>query len=309
MYYVEKSRVLKAIREYFYRTDAIEVFTNILREYPNLDSNIVPIELSYNNREGSKRGFLHTSPEYEMKMIISQLKKDIFQITKVFRDYEDTRKHKIEFTMLEWYRIGFDLNDMMDDTQNILIESAVSLYKKPVITYSGKRYDLRESMRITVSEAFYRFTSVYPDRYEDMMNFLKEKENIQNELDYEELFFRIYAFYVEPFLGSEKLTFIYNYPPRFSALSKIENNVGQRFEAYINGLELVNGYYELNEPDKVKKILEAERERKKIETGKDYPVDEEFIEKTKDLPDCSGASLGIDRLFMVLLNKSNINDI
>ncbi|WP_457622281.1 elongation factor P--(R)-beta-lysine ligase [Persephonella sp.] len=309
MYYVEKSRVLKAIREYFYRTDAIEVFTNILREYPNLDPNIVPIELSYNNREGSKRGFLHTSPEYEMKMIISQLKKDIFQITKVFRDYEDTRKHKIEFTMLEWYRIGFDLNDMMDDTQNILIESAVSLYKKPVITYSGKRYDLRESMRITVSEAFYRFTSVYPDRYEDMMNFLKEKENIQNELDYEELFFRIYAFYVEPFLGSEKLTFIYNYPPRFSALSKIENNVGQRFEAYINGLELVNGYYELNEPDKVKKILEAERERKKIETGKDYPVDEEFIEKTKDLPDCSGASLGIDRLFMVLLNKSNINDI
>ncbi|ACO04898.1 MAG TPA: elongation factor P--(R)-beta-lysine ligase [Persephonella sp.] len=309
MFYLEKSKILKGIRDYFERTGAIEVFTDILRLYPNLDAHILPVELFFNDNEGRKRGFLHTSPEYEMKRILSEIKRDIYQITKVFRNFESSKKHKIEFTMLEWYRVGYNLDDIMDDTQNIFIESAISLYKKPVVTYMGKRYDLRESEKITVDEAFYRFTSVYPDRYEDMIRFLKEKEDIKEEIDYEEAFFRIYAFYVEPNLGKEKLTFIYNYPTAFASLSKIENNRGKRFEAYINGLELVNGYHELTDPEKVKNILEREALRKKEETGKDYPVDYRFIEITEDLPDCSGASLGIDRLFMVLLNKSNIKDI
>ncbi len=309
MYYLEKSKVIKAIRDYLEKTGAVEVFTDILRLYPNLDSHILPIELFFNDQEGKKRGFLHTSPEYEMKKILSEMKRDIYQITKVFRNGEISKKHKIEFIMLEWYRVDYDLEDIMDDTQNIFIESAISLFKKPVLNFMGKRYDLKESEKITVDEAFYRFTSVYPDRHDDMLRFLKEKEGLKKDIDYEEAFFRIYAFYVEPHLGTEKLTFIYDYPPLFSSLSRIENGKGKRFEVYINGLELVNGYYELTDPEKVREILENESMRKEKETGKKYPVDNKFINAVKDMPDCSGASLGVDRLFMVLLNKSNINEL
>ncbi|WP_457641089.1 elongation factor P--(R)-beta-lysine ligase [Persephonella sp.] len=310
MDYIKKAKVLKAIRDYFDRTGAVEVLTDVLRPFPNLDPHIYPLEVYYNNEKGETlKGFLHTSPEYEMKKIISKIRRDIYQITKVFRNFEGSSKHKVEFTMLEWYRTGYNLEDLMDDTQNIFMETAVAIYKKPVIEFKGKTYDLRKVEKITVDEAFYKYTSVYPENYEQMIRFLKEKENLKKEIDYEEAFFRIYAFYVEPELGKENLTFIYNYPPQFSALALTENGKGKRFEAYIDGLELVNGYQELRDSEELKKRLEEDARKKQKETGKIYPVDLEFILSSENIPECSGASLGIDRLFMVLLNKANINEI
>lgn len=307
MLYVEKSKILKSIRDYFYKTQAIEVFTDILQDFPNLDNNIYPIELEvFNEKKEKLKKYLHTSPEPQMKKILSEIKSDIFQITKVFRNFEGSYKHKIEFTMLEWYRVGYNLQDLMEDTKNIFIETAISLYKKPKIVYKGKTYDLTNWESITIDEAFYKYTSIYPDDIDKMNKFLKEKENYFIETqDFEELFFRIYAFYVEPYLGLENPTFIYDYPPILSAFAKIENGKGKRFEAYINGIELVNGYWELNDPTELEERLKKDVEKKKLE-GYDYNINYEFIEASKNLPECSGASLGVDRLTMVLLNRDSI---
>ncbi len=313
MIYEKKANVIKAIRNYFDITGATEVFTDILRDYPNLDSNIYPLEVYFfNEKDEKKRGFLHTSPEYEMKKILSHLKKDIYQITKVFRNYEGSQRHKIEFTMLEWYRVGYSLEELMEDTKNIFIQSAIAVHKKTQVEFSGKIYDLSDWEKITVDEAFYRYAGVYPDDFNGLLGFLSSS-NIKHEhldkMDWETAFFTVYAFYVEPELGKEKPTFIYDYPPEMSALAKIENGKGKRFEAYINGLELVNGYYEETDWKKIEERLKKDLEKKKKETGKDFPLDKDFLKSFKNMPECSGASLGIDRLLMVLLNKKNINDV
>lgn len=308
--YTNKSTIIKSIREYFYKTGSIEVFTDILQDLPNLDNNIYPVELSvYDERGQPIMKFLHTSPEPSMKKILSEIKTDIFQITKVFRNYEGSYKHKIEFTMLEWYRVGCDLDDLMEDTQNIFIESAISLYKKPKIKYKGREYNLLDWQKITVDEAFYIYTGIYPEDIDKMNKFLKEKESYFKESqDWEELFFRIYAFYVEPNLGKEKPTFIYDYPPQLSAFAKVKGGKGKRFEAYINGIELVNGYHELNDPVELESRLKQDIE-KKMKEGFDYPLDTEFIKASQNLPECSGASLGVDRLIMTLLDLESIHGI
>jgi lysyl-tRNA synthetase class 2 len=308
--YSDKSTIIKSIREYFYKTGSIEVFTDILQDFPNLDNNIYPVELFvYDERSQPIRKFLHTSPEPSMKKILSEIKIDIFQITKVFRNYEGSYKHKIEFTMLEWYRVGYDLDDLMEDTQNIFIESAISLYKKPKIKYKGREYNLLDWQKITVDEAFYIYAGIYPEDIDKMNKFLKEKESYFKESqDWEELFFRIYAFYVEPNLGKEKPTFIYDYPPQLSAFAKVKDGKGKRFEAYINGIELVNGYHELNDPVELESRLKQDIEKKKKE-GFNYPLDTEFIKASQNLPECSGASLGIDRLIMILLDLESIHGI
>ncbi|MCX7759881.1 MAG: elongation factor P--(R)-beta-lysine ligase [Hydrogenothermaceae bacterium] len=304
--YQKKSNILKSIRDYFYNTAAIEIFTDIAQDYPNLDPNIYPVELFFYNEKKEKiKKYLHTSPELQMKKILSQIKKDIFQITKVFRNFEGSSKHKIEFTMLEWYRIDYSLEDLMEDTKNIFINSCRSVYNSEKFIYKDKVFDLSDWEKITVEEAFYRYTGTYLD-VDNLNRFLKEREKtFRYTEDFEELFYRVYAFYVEPNLGIDKPTFIYDYPPEFAALSKVENGKAKRFEVYINGIELVNGYQELNDSQEQLKRFKEEIERKKRE-GFNYEIDYEFIECLKELPECSGASLGIDRLFMVLLNKDSI---
>lgn len=305
----KKAKVIKAIRNYFDETGAVEVFTDILQEYPNLDSNIYPLKLKATNSSGEERTcYLHTSPELQMKKLLAKYKTDIYQISKVFRNFEGSKKHKIEFTMLEWYRVGYNLEDLMEDTQNIFIQTAISIYKKPVLNYKGKTFDLRKSEKITVDEAFYKFTGIYSEDYPKMMDFLRKK-NIRKEIPYEEAFFRIYAFYVEPNLGREVLTFIYDYPQQFSSMAKIENGKGKRFEVYINGLELVNGYFELTDPKEQEKRFLEDIKQKQLETGEVYEIDKQFLKALKYLPDCSGGSLGVDRLFMVLSDKENIQEI
>jgi lysyl-tRNA synthetase class 2 len=305
-----KSDILKAIRDYFYKTGALEVFTNILREYPNLDSNIYPLEVKYTLSNGeSKKGYLHTSPEYEMKILLAEIKNDIYQITKVFRNFEGSKRHKIEFLMLEWYRVNYDLNDLMEDTKNIFIQSAKALYNSPEIIFNSKRYNLTDWEKISVEDAFLKYTGVDINDKNSMYEFLKNspiKHEGLNPDNWEEMFYTIYSFYVEKNLGLEKPTFIYLYPKELGALAEVENDKALRFEAYIGGLELVNGYQELRDKEKLRKILNKDAEIKKKETGKEFPVDNEFINSIENLPKCSGASLGLDRLFMVLLN---INDI
>ena len=308
-----KDKVYRAIREYFYKTGSIEVFTDILRDFPNLDSNIYPLEVEYTTSDGiRKRGFLHTSPEYEMKILLSEIKTDIFQIAKVFRDFEGSSKHKIEFTMLEWYRTDYSLEDLMEDTKNIFIETALSVKGKTKIIYKNKEFNLCDWDKITVEEAFFKFCNVDIENPKSMYKFLKnspiEHKNISIE-DWEEMFYLIYAFYVEKNLGLEKPTFIYNYPEKLGALSEIKNGKALRFEAYIYGLELVNGYKELTDVNRLKTLLETDARQKKLETGKEYPIDEKFLNSVKNMPKSAGASMGIDRLIMILLNKDNINQI
>ncbi|RUM60512.1 MAG: elongation factor P--(R)-beta-lysine ligase [Persephonella sp.] len=305
-----RSRILKAIRNYFELTGATEVLTDILRDYPNLDSNVYPLELKYFKSDGVERtGYLHTSPEYEMKKILSELKEDIYQITKVFRNYEGSKIHKTEFLMLEWYRVDYDLFDLIEDTKNIFIQSAIAIHKKPKIVFKGVEYDLTDWEILTVEDAFKKYIGVDIYDNQSIYSFLEKskiKHSNLNPNDWKEMFFILYSFYLEEKLGKEKPVIIYNYPKELGALSEVEGKIAKRFEAYINGVELVNGYQELRDEMLLRNILINDIEEKYQSTGKKYSLDEEFIKSVKNLPKCSGASLGLDRLFMVILDMESV---
>ncbi|MCX7739089.1 MAG: elongation factor P--(R)-beta-lysine ligase [Hydrogenothermaceae bacterium] len=305
--YKRKSDILRSIRDHFYQTEAIEVITDIAQEYPNLDPNVYPVEVNlFNERKGRLKRYLHTSPEIQMKKILSKVKSHIFQITKVFRNFEGSKKHKIEFTMLEWYRVGYSLDDLMEDTKEIFLTSCRAVHCSDTFFFRGKKYNLRDWDKVSVDEAFYRYTGCYPD-IDSLNSFLREKEGLLRPIEeFEEIFYRVYAFYVEPRLGAERPVFIYDYPPEFAALSRVVDGKGKRFEAYIDGIELVNGYWELNDHREQRRRFEEEVKKKRRE-GFEYTVDEEFVEAVKELPECSGASLGIDRLFMVMFDREDIH--
>jgi len=305
----KKGKVIDAIRKYFHETRAVEVFTPYLSLYPNLDPNIYPLSLTV-EKDRKFTAYLHTSPEYQMKKILSCIKKDIYQICHVFRDKELSSRHTVEFMMLEWYRVNYDLHMLMEDTVNIFVKAALSIKGSPIITYRGKDYDLQNWEKITVEEAFYRYAGVYPQDREGLYKLLSSsKFKITNTdiEDYETNFFLVYSLFVEPNLGKENPVFIYDYPPEFSALAVIKDNRGKRFEGYIGGLELVNGYQELTDPLQLRVRLEKEK-AEKLKEGRDYPIDNSLINTLENMPPSSGASLGIDRLLMVLLNKVNIKD-
>jgi len=308
-----KSKILKAVRDYFDKSNALEVCTDILRDYPNLDSNIYPLEVEYTLSNGKRKiGYLHTSPEYEMKKILADIKKDIYQITKVFRNFEGSKIHKIEFTMLEWYRVNYNLFDLMEDTKNLFIHLANALYGKPEIEFKGKKYNLEDWEFITVEEAFYRYAGVDISSKKSMAEFIQTNEKNYNSINlnnWEEMFYLIYGIYIEKNLGVEKPTFIYMYPKEVGALAEVEGDKALRFEAYIGGLELVNGYQELRDKNRILKILKEDAKRKELETGKKYPVDQEFVNSIDKLPPCSGASLGLDRAMMILLNIDDISNL
>ncbi|WP_457643356.1 elongation factor P--(R)-beta-lysine ligase [Persephonella sp.] len=308
---LQKNKLIKSIREYFEMTGAVEVFTPYLSPYPNLDPHIEPVEAEIEKSDGTKiRAFLHTSPEYQMKKILAQTKMDIYQICHVFRNKEGSKLHTVEFMMLEWYRVGYSLKELIEDTAKLIINSALSINGKAVAYFKNKQFSLENWEVITVDEAFYRYTGVYPEDREKLYMFLKNAEiNFPSlkEDDYETNFHLAYTHFVEPNLGKGKITFIYDYPPEFSALSVVQNSKGKRFEAYIEGIELVNGYQELTDSRQLRVRLFREKAEKE-KNGREYPVDEEFIELSGLMPPCSGASLGIDRLLMVLLNKENIGE-
>ncbi|NPA12545.1 MAG: elongation factor P--(R)-beta-lysine ligase [Aquificae bacterium] len=303
-----KSKVIQSIREYFLDTGGLEVYTPYLSLYPNLDPNIYPLTVSVEKEGKQIQAYLHTSPEYQMKKLLSKLKRDIFQICNVFRNREGSKKHTVEFMMLEWYRVGYSLQGLMEDTKRLFLHIAKQVLGKETVVYNGREYNLTDWESLTVEEAFLKYAGVSPTDKKGLYNLLKNSNLSIPSLsvdDYEGNFFLVYSLLVEPNLGKEKPTFIHSYPPQFSALAEVKEGKGQRFEAYIGGLELVNGYKELTDKKALKERLEREKAEKERE-GYNHPIDWEFIEAVGDMPPSAGASLGIERLLMAFFNLKNI---
>ncbi len=280
-------RFIDRIRYFFKERKYIEVTTPILRRFPNLDSNVEPIELVVETQGEKARYWLHTSPEYAMKKLFSKYKKDIFQITKVFRNKEAGSLNSAEFTMLEWYKKEVDYKYLIAEIKDLL-----------------RQFGYEEFEEITVEEAFERYADVILSEDEDIFknNLITAGYEFDEEEDWETIFYRIYV-EIERFLGREKPTFLINFPSRINTLAKIRNGFTERFELYINGVEIGNGWTEETDIEEVKKRLETESLKRNL------PIDKEFLECHKDIPDCAGCSLGLERLFIVLEGMDSIHKI
>ncbi len=287
MFLKEYENFIDSVRYFFKSRGYIEVFTPILQEYPNIDPNVEPIRVSV-RIPNEKILFLHTSPENAMKKLLSKYKKDIFQITKAFRDKELGKWHNVEFTMLEWYKIGQDFNYLIQEIGELL-----------------KFLQIAESYEIiSVEHAFEEYAGIILSEDEEIFknNLLTYGYEFDDQEDWETLFYRVYV-EVERKLGTKRPTFLIKYPKRLSAYAKITENYAERFELYIKGIEIANGWTEETSKEEILKRMEVYRQ------NRDLPIDKDLINAYENMPPCAGCSIGLDRLFMILKGIDGFKDL
>ena len=268
----DRAALLALARTFFATRGVLEVDVPILSRLASVD---VHIDL-VNATCCGKPAFLHSSPEYGMKRLLAEGIGDIYQISHVFRDGEQGKRHTVEFTMAEWYRIGFSFRQMIDETLAFI---------RLFLDHLPDQYET-----FSYREAFMHYAGRYPLSIE-------ERDEV-------------YAFEVEPHLGRGVLTVVDRFPPEQAALAQIgADGMAERFEVYYHGTELANGYHELTDSQEQRQRLNAANgERRKL--GKQVlPLDEEFVQALdKGLPDCCGVAVGFDRLMMLRHHLEEIRE-
>jgi lysyl-tRNA synthetase class 2 len=251
---------------------------------------------------GNKKTFyMQTSPEFHMKRLLAAGMGSIYQINKAFRTDEQGRFHNPEFTMLEWYRVGFNHHQLMDEMDELLqLVLAVP-----------------QAIRLTYAEVFEEFCGLNPHiaSIHELRDAAKQCDLKVNDLgnDKDDWLFLLMSHIIEPQLGKSVPVFIYDFPASQAALAKIQTShipVAERFEVYFKGIELANGFHELtNAEEQKKRFLQdiEEREQKNLPV---VPLDDYFIEAlSSGLPNCAGVALGIDRLIMLACQCSSIDEV
>jgi len=243
----------------------------------------------------SENMFLHTSPELCMKRLLASGYPRIFQICRCFRQKERGSRHIPEFTMLEWYRANSDYFDMMDETEALIKHVALKSESDSPIIYQGGRIDLSGHWaRMTVAEAFDKYASLSVDKA------LSDEKFDETMAE------------IEPALGQNAPLFLYDYPAACGALAKLKTGnraVAERFELYICGLELCNGFTELTDTKEQRARFEKELSFRKKAGKREYPMPEKFLEFLSCMPDASGNALGLDRLVMLFADTGTIDDV
>ena len=283
-----RSDLFRSIRNYFYDHGFIEVETPVKIHAPAPEEFIESVR--------SEGDFLRTSPELAMKVLLSEGMEKIFQIGSCFRANEFGRRHREEFTMLEFYQRGMEYRDQALFTAGYITEAARKLFGTTRITYQGREIDLAEIEFITVEEAFVRYagTSTAEAQKNDMFDELMVTK-------------------VEPQLGQDRLTFLCDYPANCASLARLRTDdptVAERWELYIAGLELANAFGELTDPAEQKKRFKAALEYRASQGMHAYPEPLEFYAALdRGLPQSSGCAMGLDRLTMIFCDTADIADV
>jgi len=311
-----RSKLTQKIRDFFNKNDFIEVETPIMTPIPGMEPHLTPFETKFTPPDGKIQTlYLNTSPELQMKKLLGAGFKNIYNLTKVFRNGEvGGGRHNPEFTMLEWYRTKANYLDLMKDCENLVIH----LSGKKIIKYDHREINLEKPWdKKSIHELFMQYCRIDLLKNKDLKTFSKTAKtrgtNISGCKDWDDIFFKIFLNEIEPFLGMKKPIFVYDYPVSQAALAKRKDKESfwaERFELYIGGNEIANAYSELLDSGEQKeRLLEEQKLRKKL--GKTaFDIDEEFLTSLESIPtSAAGIALGIDRLFMVLLNKNHIEDV
>ncbi len=315
-----RGRVLSAMRQYFEGHGFAEVETPALQVCPTMDAHIhgFRTELKGTDLKPLKHLYLHTSPEFDMKKLLVAGMPKIFQFSHVFRNGEGSRLHSPEFTLLEWYRAKADytaiMQDCVDIVRHVAEKTGISAY-----SYHGKTCDpFRDWQKISVAEAFERYVGLDLSAYlEDTFAFSVKLQQCGVRVTagdrWDDLFHAAMAEKIEPFLGMETPSILYDYPASMAALSRrsaSDPRYAERFELYVCGVELANAFSELTDPIEQRARYVSEMSRKQDLYGETYPLDEEFIKALVfGMPESAGIALGFDRLVMLVTGAEHIDQV
>ena len=301
---VARARLLARVREFFAARGVLEVDTPMIINAPVSDVHIhsARVELSA-ELAGSPpaRLFLHTSPEYAMKRLLAAGSGDIYQVCHVARALESGRLHNPEFTLLEWYRLGFSLGQLMDEVE-LLVREVLGT------AASAERLSYREAFLRELALDPFAATAGELARAAAPLG-LSTGVPLQRD-DYLEL---LMGSLIGPRLGKERLTFIYGYPATQAALARLDAadpRVAQRFELYARGIELANGFHELAAAAEQRARFVADNAARRRAGLPVHPPDERLLAALgHGLPDCAGVALGLDRLLMLATGASHIEEV
>ncbi|NQZ53065.1 MAG: EF-P lysine aminoacylase GenX [Piscirickettsiaceae bacterium] len=299
-----RAQYLADVRSFFAERDVWEVETPILSQAaptaPYLDSfttNYSPI-----GSQSTQTYYLQTSPEFAMKRLLAAGSGSIYQIAKVFRNGEQGKLHSPEFTMLEWYRTELTLNQLMDEV-NTLLQQVFNVKPISRLSYRG----LFE---------FYLKINVFNCSDDTIKHHALERIKglpVDLDLDRDGWLELLMSHIIEPRLAAMNWPlFVYDFPASQAQLAKIKtdkfgNDVADRFELYIGGVEIANGYNELLDADELRKRFESDNQQRQQQNKPEIPIDENLLAAMKSgLPECSGVALGLDRLMMLVLEQRSI---
>lgn len=290
------------IRQFFAERQVLEVQTPVMSQAGNTDIFLQSVSSNVTVADHPTTYYLHTSPEFAMKRLLAAWQVPMYQICLVFRDNEIGSRHNIEFTMLEWYRPNFSLDELAKETNDLV--SAVLGY--PVI-FDHYRY----------VDAFMDFVKIHPfDASCDTLKAIAKDNGLNIDLgeDHQGWLDLLFSHLVEPNLGKTLPTIIYDYPVATAALAKTVtdkdgNRVARRFELYINGFEIANAYDELADGQALRLRFDEDNVARKKRGLPVMPIDENLLAACDALPACSGIALGIDRLLMIKTGKTHIRDV
>jgi lysyl-tRNA synthetase class 2 len=254
--------------------------------------------------------WLHTSPEFAMKRLLVAGAGPIFQFARVWRNHEGSDLHAAEFTMLEWYRPGADMDSLIAETLALL-----RAVLPPVVTCRGIATDIRQAERLTVAEAFARHVGA------DVLGTAGDAPalaaaagtRLRDGETWEDLFFRLLLDRIEPRIGRAHPTFLTHWPAAQAALARrdpADPRVAERFELFVCGIELANAFVELTDAAEQRARFLDDRVRRHALYGPDWPLDEDFLAALAfGMPPAAGIALGFDRLAMLAAGADRISQV
>ncbi len=316
-----RSAIVRALRTWFETEGFAEIETAILQVSPGNETHLHAPVAELTGNDGAKyRRYLRTSPEFACKKLLASGETKIVEFARVFRDRERGALHLPEFTMLEWYRAGATYEALMADCVTVIAQAAQAT-GIGAFSFRGKNCDpFIEPKLLTVADAFNQFAKV------DLLATIVDGESSRDALaaaasnivrvtqddTWSDIFSKILVEHIEPHLGRDRLTVLYDYPAPEAALARIKKSdprVAERFEIYACGVELANGFSELTDADEQRRRFSLAMDEKERRYGERYPLDEDFLAAVAQMPMASGVALGLDRLVMLASGATRVDQV
>jgi elongation factor P--(R)-beta-lysine ligase len=297
----QRARLMRCIRAYMHAHSVLEVDTPLLSRFGNTDPSIESLCLDAPGH-ASKQLWLRTSPEFFHKRLLAAASGDIFEIGKVFRAEEHSSRHRVEFSMLEYYRLGFDEHALMADVallmQQLQAEFGQSPWPVQKTTfaqwfYAGLGLDIFSASDAALLDCAHAHGAQGAHARDVCLDFLRSQV-------------------LERQFAPECWHFIYDFPASQAALARVhaDGRTASRFELFGAGLELGNGYFELTNPLEQRARFAADQAVREARGQRSVAMDEDFLQAlAQGLPDCSGVAIGLDRVLMVLIGSRDIQDV
>ncbi len=316
-----RGQIVAALRSWFAAQGFLEVETGALQVSPGNETHLHAFATSLTAPDGSSEElFLRTSPEFACKKLLAAGERRIVEFAKVFRNRERGALHHPEFTLVEWYRVEEPYQKLMEDCA-ALLSAAAKAAGTTQFSFRGRTADpFATPQRLTVADAFARFAGIdllatLPDGNPDRSLLAKAAQasgiRIADDDTWGDIFSRVLVERVEHELGIGRATILDEYPSVQAALAKpsCDPRIAERFELYVCGVELANGFGELTDATEQRRRLEQEMAEKQRIYGERYPIDEDFLDALAMMPQASGIALGLDRLVMLATGAARIDQV